>query len=270
MNLRHIKSLLFCPANRTERYEKALATVADCIIFDWEDAVPPAEKEMTRKTFLKWFAAYPNKERIALRINSIQTLEGIHDLAALAQLSVLPSAIILPKTESATEITIIHNILQKITQYVPMIESAKGVFNVEQIAQADTQVSALFVGSADLSSDLGCDNSRDALYYANSVVITAAALSGIACIDSPYFDLEDANGLKKDTKKGKTLGFTARAVIHPKQLAIVTATYTPTKEEISKAKEIIEAAKSGIGIVNGKMVDRAMAKKAQRIVALSQ
>lgn len=270
MDLLHINSLLFCPANRPNRYEKALSTSADCIIFDWEDAVPMSEKTTTRIDFLAWFTAQRDKKRIGIRINSVKTLCGIEDLVALAKLSSLPEIIVLPKVEDAAEVRIAISVLQKTSCYVATIETARGIHNAVSIAKANKMLGALLVGAGDLSSDLRCENSKYALTYANSAIISAAAQAGIACIDTPYFDLHNEQGLQEDTLQGKKMGFTARAAIHPKHLSNIMACYKPTKAEIDEATQIITAAKNGVGIVNGKMVDEAMAKKAQHIITLSK
>lgn len=261
-------SFLFCPAHKEKQYNKALNTEADCIIFDLEDAVPLASKALARETFCKWFTATPQyQNRTALRVNPLNTKEGLLDALALQELETLPAFIFIPKTESAVTIQYYNDLLQnKTTKFIALVETAIGIQNSFQIVTQSPNLVAMMMGSADLSSDLLCNNDRTSLQYANSRLINACATKGIGCIDSPFFDLDNTTKLKQDTLVGLQLGFTARSVIHPTHIKTIHTVYTPTMEAVKDAEQIITIAQQGVGILNGKMIDRAMIKKAKRIL----
>lgn len=265
----HIRSLLFCPANKKKLYVKALSCDADIVVFDLEDAVVKTDKPISREILSNWLNAQSKEivRHVAVRINRINTEEGRLDMEMLQKLHNQPKLIVLPKTESVKQIQNITKLFHdKEIKTIPLIETVKGIENIREIMTQPDKIAYVMLGSADLSTDLNCDNNRFALQYANSKVLFACALHNIPVIDSPYFDIGNNNELEVDTQFGKSIGFSARAAIHPKQIITINQVYSYTKCQIEEAQKIVEASKKGVGVVNGQMIDEAMAKRAKRII----
>ena len=123
------------------------------------------------------------------------------------------------------------------------------------------------LGAADMAADLGAATAWDPLAHVRSRIIAACALAGIAPIDSPFFDVHDADGLKREIDASKAFGFTSKAAIHPSQVGPINTALTPTDDELAKAKRILDTNKGGVGVIDGQMIDEAVARKARRIVA---
>lgn len=262
------RSWLFTPATMPDRFERAAAAGADVLILDLEDAVAPGRKDEARRIALEFLAGpnpWPRTAR-ALRINPPATRYGLEDLLALSGSAAVPDAVIVPKAESADTIRLIDGHLNGVP-LVPLVESARGVEDAAAIASASPRVEALFFGAADLAADLGAAVEWEALLAARARVVNAAALARVGAIDSPFFDLRDADGLVAETARAVRLGFTAKAAIHPGQVAAINAALTPTPEAVAEARLILAENAKGVGVVNGRMIDEAMARKARRVLA---
>lgn len=267
------RSWLFTPATRPDRFDRAARSGADVLIVDLEDAVPPADKAAARDAALTALAAAPAAPILrALRINAPVTPEGLEDLLALMRLPQGggPDFVIVPKVDSPETIRWIDTLLSGAGRPLPLvalIESAPGIAAVEDIARASPRLAALFFGAADLSADLGCATAWEPLLSARSRLINAAALAGIEAVDSPFFDLTDSAGLQREAASALSLGFGAKAAIHPGQISTITATFTPTEAEILQARRILAESAKGVAVVDGRMIDEAMARKARRILS---
>jgi (S)-citramalyl-CoA lyase len=265
------RSLLFVPGNRRDLLEKALRGNADALILDLEDSVPPSEKAVSRQFVVNWLQENSKSlGRIGVRINGLRTIEGFRDVIALAEQSTMPGFIILPKVESAGELQIIETLLMQKSascHSIALIESAAGLEAANIISNASTRLRALFFGAADLCSDIGAENSRHGLLYARSRVVQAAASAKIDAIDSPCFVLSDEETLRAELATAIELGFTGKAAIHPKHIDAINQAFTPSPDAVDEAHQILAAAKNGVGVVNGKMVDIAMVRRANRTLA---
>ena len=270
----NIRSFLFTPADKPQLFEKAISSDADLVIFDLEDAVAVSNKEAARNNIKSYFSGKRNDKKLTgIRINSLKTIAGLEDLLLLSGMETLPAALVLPKLESHYELRIINELIPKIaeqTAVIGLIETAYALANLADIVMPGFGLSALVLGAADLSSDLGCANTYDNLLVARTQLITAAVSAGLEAIDSPFFDLKDPVALENETNKIASLGFTAKAAIHPAQLAVINHIFTPTGEQVKEAKEIIAMAQKGVGVLNGKMVDNAMAVKAKKVIAKAE
>ncbi len=265
------RSWLFTPATKPERFDRAAEAGADALIVDLEDAVAPADKAAARQTALDWMAT-PHDGRIVrvLRVNAPGTAFGLEDLLALVRSPAEPDLILVPKTDSADTLRLIDGLLteaRKATRLVALIESARGVALAESIAQSTPRLDALFFGAADLAADLGAEVAWEPLLSARSRVVNAAALAGIAAIDSPFFALADEAGLRAEVAAAVRMGFTAKAAIHPRQIAPINEALTPTPEQVAEARLILEENAKGVGVVAGRMIDEAVARKARRVLA---
>ena len=264
------RSWLFTPGTRPERFAKAGEVGADVLIIDLEDAVAPADKPKARQTAIDHLSEKADGPQRTLRTNGLDTPAGIADLAAFLGSKAEPDYILLPKTETAGHLLILDRLLKasgKAARLVGLIESARGVSRLEEIAGATPRLFGLMLGAADMAADLGAATRWDALASVRSRLVAACALAGVDPIDSPYFDVHDADGMKTDTACAKAFGFVAKAAIHPDQVAPINAALTPTDDEVAKAKQILSANQGGVGVVDGQMVDEAVARKARRVLA---
>lgn len=265
-----LKSWLFTPATKPNRFGRAAEVGADALIIDLEDAVAPPAKKEARATALRYLAQIPvDHHPCALRINSPDTRFGIDDLQDFLNSPAEPDYVVLPKCNSSALIGLVGNLLRetrKTTQIIALIESAKGVGALEQIAEGEAKPAALLFGAADMAADLGAQTSWEPLLYVRSRIVHAAASGGIAALDSPYFAIADTEGLKQETKVAASLGFHGKCAIHPAQVATIDEVLTPTAQQVAKAREILIVNRQGVGSVDGQMVDEAVARKARLVL----
>jgi (S)-citramalyl-CoA lyase len=268
------RSWLFTPATKPERFGKAAEIGADVQIIDLEDSVAATEKDSSRRIALDYLREQrAQRPLVALRINAMRTRSGLRDLDALVQNDAQPDFIIIPKVESAAEVNLVAELLTeggKSTAIVAMIESARAIHRLEEIAESNVRLSYLLFGSADLAADLRAENTWEALLYARSRAVGAAALANLPVIDAPTFDLSSNGALKADLQAGRALGFGGKAAIHPKQVAEINQAFTPSSEEVNAARKIIEESLKGAGAVDGKMVDEAVARRARQILSMAK
>jgi (S)-citramalyl-CoA lyase len=267
-----IRSWLFTPATRPDRFANAAASGADVSILDLEDSVAPSDKDRARDTALGFLltASEVRGTQHALRINGLDTRAGIRDLNALLESGATPDYIVLPKTESAAHLQILDRLLTaacRNTQLIGIVESARGLAAVEAIAGATPRLASLMLGAADMAADLGAAVSWDSLAYVRARLISACALAGVTAIDSPYFDVHDTTALEREVARAVALGFEAKAAIHPDQVATINAALTPTQGAIEQARAILAENAKGVGTVDGQMIDEAVARRARRTLA---
>jgi (S)-citramalyl-CoA lyase len=276
-NLSLARTLLFTPADRPERFGKAAAVGADGAVLDLEDGVGLSAKETARKAVLGFLAAPPSAPEgfiWAVRLNHITTEDGLKDLLALRAASARPKVVMLPKTESVTEVEIALRHLQTgaadAPHFVALIETGRGLSAAEAIA-AHPSVTAIAFGGADLAADLHASLAWEPMLFARSRIVQAAAAAGIAAFDVPFLDVRDAAGLTKETEMAKALGFSCKLAIHPAQISSINVVFTPTPKELASAQRIVtafEKARGGACQVDGRMVDVPVVKAAQRTVGL--
>lgn len=266
-----LRSWLFTPATRPERFAKAAEVGADALIIDLEDAVAPKDKDNARAAALEYLVR-PGQGGPArvLRINGLDTPPGLADLAALLGSPASPDFVLLPKTDSAGHLQILDRLLKgakKDIRLIGIIESASGLASVEMIATATPRLAALAVGGADLAADFGATVAWEPLLSARSRVVAACALGGILPVDSPFFDLHDTNGLRQELQRSIALGFAGKLAIHPAQVGPINAALTPSDAEVDKARAVLAENSKGVGVVRGQMIDEAVARNARRILA---
>lgn len=264
------RSILFVPGHRPDRFAKALATGADAVVIDLEDAVPAAEKSAARAAALARPAA-PEGIALGIRMNPLPTADGIADLAALLG-AAAPDFLMLPKVEAPEELRIVARAFAghpRAPQLVALIESAEGLARAAAIA-AEPGCAALGFGGVDLAADLGCQVAWEPLLPHRGALVAAAARSGRGLVDVPFLGLDDEAGLAEETRRVAALGFTAKLAIHPRQVATIQSVLTPTPEQADWARRILAAldqAAGGVCVVDGKMVDLPVARAARRILA---
>ncbi|MBT3399825.1 MAG: CoA ester lyase [Rhodospirillaceae bacterium] len=271
------RSLLFVPATRPDRFEKAAAAGADMVCIDLEDAVATADKETARDTALGYLAgSLPAGPRWVLRINSPRTELGLHDLLALLSSEAAPDALFIPKASSGEEMRWLDDLLSAADRNIdllPVIESAEGLDRAVEIAGSVLRNVALGFGSADYAAELGSDMSVAALAYGRGRIAAAAGQAGIAAIDGIWPDFKDDEGLRGDTELIRSMGFDGKIAIHPRQVSVIHAVFAPGEEEVARARRIVaasEAANGGIATVDGEMIDNPVVVAAQHIIAAAR
>ena len=277
-NLALLRNLLFTPADKPERFGKAAAIGADGAVLDLEDGVGLPAKEAARKAALSFFESpltAPAGFIWAVRLSHVATEDGLKDLLAFRSATHRPKIVVLPKTESVTEVEIAVRHLQTdggaAPQIIATIESGRGLGAAEAIARHPA-VHAIAFGGADLAADLHASLAWEPMLFARSRIVQAAAAAGIAAFDVPFLDIHDVAGLRKETEAAKALGYSCKLAIHPAQIAPINAVYTPNPKELARAERIVAAfnqANGGACQVDGRMVDVPVVKVAQRIVALA-
>ena len=267
------RCLLFVPGSRPERYEKAIATGADQVCIDLEDAVAPGDKESARASLFAFLAGTPESQgEIGLRINPLSTALGQADLAALAASGLKPAFIMLPKVETAAELAQADQALAAIdTVFIAQIETPRGLLDARAIAAASPRLQALMFGGFDYIVALRGRAGWESFFHPRVQLATIAAEANVGCIDVPYLDIKDAAGLREETDRVIALGFTAKAAIHPAQVDTIQSRYLPDANELDHARRVVAAmADNGGGAVavDGKLVDRPIEIAAERAIAL--
>ncbi|KIA73682.1 HpcH/HpaI aldolase/citrate lyase family protein [Arthrobacter sp. MWB30] len=258
-------ALLFCPADRPERFGKA-ADRADAVILDFEDAVAPADKPRARDAVLKQLGAGElDPQRTIVRVNPVGTRDFELDLQALEQTPY--RTVMLAKAESGEQ-------LRALAGYsvIALCETASGIVNASAIA-AEPNTVAMMWGAEDLLASLGGLSSRNddggyraVALHARSTVLLAAKAAGKEAIDSVYVNIPDLAGLLTESADAVASGFGAKACIHPNQVAVVREAYAPAPEAVAQAEELLEAAAaagSGVFQFKGKMIDGPILKHAE-------
>jgi citrate lyase subunit beta/citryl-CoA lyase len=256
-------SYLFVPGSRPERFDKAMAAGADAVIIDLEDAVSPVDKDSARASVAAWLSA---DKPICLRINTSDTDWFASDLALCAHPGVV--AVMLPKAAQVADIDRLRKAGAR--RVLPLIESAQGFANLSALA-GEEGVERLAFGSIDFAVDLGIEGDDRELDYFRSQLVLASRLAGIAApIDGVTTAIDDKLVLESETLRGKRFGFGGKLCIHPAQLSVIHASYLPQAAEVDWAERVMVAAAASQGAavaVDGKMVDRPVILKAERILA---
>jgi (S)-citramalyl-CoA lyase len=276
--IRPRRSLLFVPGLRPDRFAKALDSGADIVCVDMEDAVALPRKDEGRALTLPLFEqqGHPHVEKMA-RINSIQTVHGLKDLQALIEAQAPPPSIMIPKVRSAEEVQLIETLLAsgpaRATRFCVIIETNQGLERAIEIAKASPRIDSLILGAVDMSAELRCQKSWEPLLYARSRLVHAAAGAGIDLLDVPFLNLDDPAGLKAEAEACQRLGFTGKASIHPNQISIINAAFTPDAKTIEKARKVcaaFEAASTGLVVVDGELIELPVVRSYYRVLAIAE
>jgi citrate lyase subunit beta/citryl-CoA lyase len=281
-----VRSLLFVPGDNEKMIGKALASQADAVIVDLEDAVAPENKLKAREVAnavvgARDLAAKP----VFIRVNAFDTGETVHDLAAV--MGAFPSGIMLPKCESMDEVL-------RLSHHIDALEAREGteIGNTRILTVATETAKAtlnlgspepdvtgrlwgMLWGSEDLKATLGSQSNRDEegqytfpYQLARSQCLYAASALDVVAIDSGYTDFRDSDGLAAETRLGLRDGFTAKAAIHPAQCEIINDIMTPTQDQLTWAKQVVDVLKDqAVARIDGGMVDLAHKRVAERLLA---
>ncbi len=275
------RSMLFVPGDQPARMEKASGLAADAIILDLEDAVSDAAKPDARAAAAA-FLGEPRRQAVFVRINSARSRHCLADLEAIVP--GLPDGIMLPKVQSMADVAAIDWYLaQKESDgrgaaplLMPSLESASALRGAAAILTASSRIRLAGIGVGDLASDIGVTLSRDEqeLAHARSEFVLSCRAAGVqAPIDGVFPVLSDADGLRRSAEAARRAGFAGKRCIHPGQIDIINAAFTPTDKEIEFAMRVVDAADAAGGdpgaiAVGGHLVDAPVIARARQVLRM--
>ncbi len=282
--MRARRALLYMPGDDLRKIRKATTLDVDCVCLDMEDGVAANCKQEARVTIASALQEldFGRAERLA-RINPVGSGLEADDLAAA--LEGRPDGIVVPKAEDGEAVRWVseqiraaeaaHGWPRRGIALIVLIETARGIVNLPQIAGADARLEALIFGAEDLAGDMGLTRTREGweVFYARSAVVTHAAAFGLQAIDMVCVDYNDPAGLEREARQCAQMGFAGKQAIHPNQVGPIQEAFTPSAEAIAHARRIVEAhaahQASGVGAfaLDGKMVDAPVVKAAEQVLA---
>jgi citrate lyase subunit beta/citryl-CoA lyase len=285
-----MRSMLFVPADSEKKLAKGMESGADALILDLEDSVAAANKPLAREMARAFLAQHvPTRKRplLMVRVNALDT--GLTDADLDAVSGVRPDAIMLPKAESGRDVIHLDAKLTAreaiagvddgtIRIVVVATETARAVFNLGTYQGASARLSALTWGAEDLSADIGAETNRgsdgrhtEPFRIARSLCLFGAVAAGVQPVDTVFPAFRDTEGLQRECEEARRDGFTGKMAIHPAQVPVINAVFTPTQEAIAEAEAVIAAfaANPSAGVVNigGEMFDRPHLTRAERLLA---
>jgi citrate lyase subunit beta / citryl-CoA lyase len=268
---------LYVPGDRPDRFAKAMASEADAIIIDLEDAVAPQHKDTARQAALD-YAAQPHPKPVYVRINAPGSAWFGADLRAVASGPHTLRGLRVPKVERPSNVRVIGTALEHRPLEVHcVIESAAGLEAAFDIASAHPAVSGVSLGEADLSGDLNVTDEAGLAWARGRIVVAARAAALPPPLMSVFPNVTDSDGLRASSVAGRRLGFLGRTLIHPRQAPVVLAAFAPSPAEVESASAVLaalseaaDAARGTAVLPNGRFVDRAMAQSARRVLAVHE
>jgi citrate lyase subunit beta / citryl-CoA lyase len=285
-----MRSLLFVPADSEKKLAKGFDSGADALILDLEDSVAAERKPGARQTalaYLKDHAPRAARPRLIVRVNALDT--GLTDADLDAVVAGRPDAILLPKAEGGPSVIhldakltareALHGLPDGAIEILALAtETASALFLCGSFAGASKRLTALTWGAEDLSAELGAETNRDAdgrftspYMLARNLSLAAAASARVQAIDTVYADFRNMEGLREESLDARRDGFTAKMAIHPAQVAVINDVFTPSAEEIAKARAVIAAfaadPSAGVVAIGGVMYDRPHLRRAERLLA---
>ncbi|MCI0550560.1 MAG: CoA ester lyase [Anaerolineae bacterium] len=277
------RALLYMPGDDRRKIEKATTLGVDSICMDMEDGVAANKKAVARAVIAQAMKEldFGNSER-CIRINSIGS--GLEKRDLVAALATNPDSIVVPKIETADQVKWVSEHIESYElssnlsigaiRLLIGVETAKGILNLKEIAEADKRLEAIIFGAEDYAASVGATRTKEAteVLYARSALVTACAANDLQAIDMVYIDFRDLEGLRVEAEQGAGLGFSGKQVIHPNQVVPVQEAFTPSDEAIEYAKRVVESfeasQKEGKGAyaLDGKMIDMPLLKNAQKVL----
>ena len=277
------RALLYMPGDDRRKIEKAASLGVDCICMDMEDGVA-----MSRKTEARAVVAAAMKDldfgksERCIRINAVGS--GLESYDLVAALATYPDTIVVPKIESAGQVRWVCDHIESYeissnreigsVRLLVGVETAKGILNLRKIAEADRRLEAVIFGAEDYAASIGARRTKEGIevLYARQAVVTACAANDLQALDMVFIDFRDQEGLRAEAEQGAGWGFSGKQVIHPNQVPVVQEAFTPSGEEISYAKRIVETFEAsqregrGVYALDGKMIDMPLIKNARKVL----
>lgn len=282
-----LRSLLFVPADSEKKLAKSASSPADALILDLEDSVAAANRPAARKLAAE-FLAEKHAQAIWVRVNPPGTDDYRADLAAIVPAA--PAGLVIPKPDGPAALhaldkdiaalEAVHGLAQGAIKAIPVAsETPAAVLNLMEYRNPPPRLAALSWGAEDLSAALGASANRDEhgeflLTYkiVRSLVLIAAKAAGVEAIETLHADFRDDAGLARAARRASREGFSGMLAIHPAQVEIVNAAFTPSHDDIEHAKKVVAAFAHGAGVaaLDGKMLDRPHLKQAEQVLALAE
>ena len=280
------RTMLYVPGSNPGMLADAMIYGADSIMFDLEDSISLKEKDSARLLVYRAVKTLDYKgTELVCRVNALDSPFGKKDVEAMVAAGI--DVIRMPKTETAEEVREMVALIEqfeekfktvKKVKVMAAIESALGILNAYEIATASDRLIGIAIGAEDYVTNMKTTRSSTGveLLYARSQLLNAARAAGIAALDTVFSDVEDTEGFCREVKLIKQLGFDGKSVINPRQIPLVHAIYQPSEAEVNHALAVVEAIKEaeekGLGVISlkGKMVDKPIVERAERILMLSQ
>lgn len=257
-------TMLFVPADRPDRFGKALGAGADAVILDLEDAVAVDKKDFARANIA---SCDIDPRTVFVRINAPGTRDFKLDLAMLAATKLYN--VMMPKAENASDIHAVAAAIGRTVSVVPLVETAVGLDQLRGILGADLVPFVAF-GSLDFALDLGCEHTDSALAYArHRLVLESRIAQKLPPIDGVTQSIDDENELATDARRARELGFSGKLVIHPAQISAVSKAFRPSQADVEWARSIVNTLgkpTAGAAQVKGQMVDRPVIIRAEQIL----
>ena len=282
-----LRTLLVVPGNRQNMIEKAQTLPADVLVLDLEDSVPAAEKANARALARDSIAGLAVKgQRVFVRINSLASGYAQQDLEAVIGDGI--DGISQPKPSSGDEIRKVEAIIARLerergirqghVKLIPWVETAKGLLNAFEIASASPRVVGIAFGAEDFTLDTGMERTEEGseLLHPRVMVVIAAKAADVIAIDTPYNDFRNEEGLIREARLARSLGFEGKFVIHPSQIDPVNQIFRPSAEEVALARRVVEAfeAAEAQGFAStsleGKMIDIPQANRARKLLMVAE
>ena len=287
MTARPTRSWMFVPGNKERFLAKAAESGVDCVFLDLEDGVLPDAKAQAR-VMVAAALRKPFRPQRYVRLNAASTKWFADDLAEVVPAA--PDGVCLPKCEDADQVTNLAARLKDLerrhclepgsTRIVAAIESPAAIIAAASIARAHPRVVALMLGAEDLALDLGLGTARVAeaaeLIFARSTVVYAAAAARVVSIDGVFPNLDDPDGMERDTLQARRLGFTAKSTFNPRQVEVINRIFSPRPDEIAYSRLVVDAfqaaqARGDASVaVGGQLVDRPIVTRAERLLELAE
>ena len=271
------------PGDDRRKIEKATTLGVDCICMDMEDGVAATRKAEARAVIAQAMKELDfGKSERCIRINSLGS--GFEEFDLVAALTTNPDAIVVPKIESPEQVKWVREHIEtyELSSHIKVgsirlligVETAKGILNLKEIAEAAKRLEAIIFGAEDYAASVGATRTKEAteVLYARSAVVTACAANDLQAIDMVYIDFRDTDGLRVEAEQGAALGFSGKQIIHPNQVLPVQEAFTPSDEAIAYARRIVESFESsqnegkGAYALDGRMIDMPLLKNAQKVL----
>jgi citrate lyase subunit beta/citryl-CoA lyase len=272
-----LRSILFVPGTREDRFSSAIGSGADAVVFDLEDSVEASHKAEARNAVRRFQTAAGDLGPLTLiRVNAFGSRWFQDDLELAGRLPDL-GGVVVPKAETIEALRVVAQVVGG-ERVFPLLETARGVLNSASLADAIPSVPALLFGAEDLTAEIGAPRTTggEELLFARSQVVLAAAAAGADAIDAVFTDVADADGLRRDATRARALGFRGKMTIHPGQIAVVNEIFSPSAAEIAQADKVVsaftaaQAAGSGVLRMGNEMVDAPVVARAQRVLDLAR
>lgn len=278
-----IRSLLFVPGTRHDRFGKAMGSGADAVAFDLEDSVEAGQKERARALVAEFLAQPSPSDALRLvRFNAVETDAGQTDLEFFRDVTGF-DGVLLPKVETPGMLEAVSRLFASrpraggVPPLLPLLESPRAVLRAVEIASADAFVAALLFGAEDMTAQLAVPRTVDGeeLLFPRAQIALAAAATGADAIDAVFINLEDVTALKRDCQRARALGFRGKMAIHPRQVPVINEAFTPSTADVERARRLVDAyevaraAGEGVTRFDGQMLELPIVERARRTLALA-